>query len=93
MSGILIGNLAADGQTAEFSASHNEMVLVIEGTFGGGTASIQIEGTAGNWVTMTDGTGTSDFSRRVFSANAQVRVDLSGATSPDLNVVAYNAKP
>lgn len=89
---MLIGNLAADGQTPSFSAGDgNEVVIVIEGDFGGGTASIQIQGTSGNWVTLADGTGTSDFAKRVFSANSDLRVDLSSSTSPDLNVTAYPA--
>jgi hypothetical protein len=87
---LITYNLAADGSTPEFSSSKNELVIVIEGDFGSGTAAIQIEGTSTNFVTLADGTGTSDFAKRVFApGNAQLRVNLSGATSPDLNVTVY----
>jgi len=91
---MLLSNLTADGNTPVFSAGDgNEVILIIEGTFGSGTASIQVQGTSGNWVTLTDGTGTSDFAKRVYSANAKLRVNLSGATTPSLNVTSHMARP
>ena len=90
---MLIGNLSADGNTPSFNCGGgNEAIIVVEGNFGSGTASIQIQGTSGNWVTLTDGTGTSDFAKRVFAANGELRVNLASSTSPDLNVTAYPAR-
>lgn len=89
----LIANLTSNTSTPGFSAGDgNEVILVVEGTFDSGTATIQIQGTSGNWVDLVDGSGTAAFAKRVFSANGELRVNLTGATSPDLNVSAFPAK-
>lgn len=76
-----------DNGNSEWQSSNSGIAIVIvSGTFGGGTAQIQIEDEGGNAVAVSNGSGTSAFTRQVHCGSFRVRVNLTGATSPSLNV-------
>ena len=80
--------LSADGQTAWVVVVGPARVS-ITGTFGGGTAQIETKDPGGNAVDMADGSFTEAADKRIdFPPNSrnEIRVDLSGATSPALVV-------
>ena len=83
---MAIETLSADGESRPQKANSGKMVVIVAGTFGGGTASAQIEDEGGNWVNITDGSGTSAFTKVINCADFRIRVSLAGATAPSLNV-------
>ena len=83
---MALETLAADGASRPQRSNSGRMVIIVSGTFGGGTAAIQIEDEGGNWVNVTDGSGTALFTKLVNCGDFRLRVNLSGATGPSLNV-------
>ena len=79
------GNLAADGETTEWEYQGGVGWISCAGTFGGGTATLQIRVDATLWIT-TGTTFTADGIARIdLPKGVQMRVSLAGATSPDLD--------
>lgn len=94
MSVVFNENLDADGQTATYQYEGGDGSYTAFGTFGSGTATLQYS---------IDGTTFIDVSSdAALTANGgvaitnlppcSVRVNLSGSTSPDLNVHVYRFK-
>lgn len=64
----------------------NFTTLYAKGTWGGGTIKVQISPDGSNWFDVTDANLTADGFANIQVKAPYMRVDLSGATSPDLNV-------
>ena len=80
--------LSADGQTAWVIVIGPARVS-ITGTFGGGTAQIETKDPSGAAVDLAEGSTTDAIDKLLdFPPNSrnEIRVDLSGATSPALVV-------
>jgi hypothetical protein len=84
-----VTNLTADGQSATLTVPNGGQVLVTaSGTWGSGSLVLQVsDGT--NWINLhtaltADGSATVDLPR---GESYSVRVNLSGSTSPDLDVL------
>lgn len=82
------GVLSANGNSTAVKHPGGELFCGFAGTFGGGSASIQVsfdEGTT--WISL--GADATKTSAAVFSATSlpdcYVRVSLTGATSPTLS--------
>lgn len=85
------GNLSADGNTAETRIQHNDGThFAVSGTWGSGTITIQ-QKINESWYPATYSTGadithTDDFNEVLYFREGDiVRLNLSGATSPDLD--------
>jgi len=79
------GNLAADGESTEWTYQGGVGFISCAGTFGGGTATLQYRVNATLWVT-TGTTFTVDAIARIdLPRGVQLRVSLAGATAPNLN--------
>lgn len=80
--------LAADGQTTSVKTI-NPVRMSLTGTFGGGTAKLQVQDPNEAWVDVAGGSFTAvtdtlfDFPK--MSVN-DLRVDISGSTTPALVV-------
>lgn len=79
-------NFAEDGSYTFEKSLTKSQAVTITGTWGSGTMTISvIDGFSGDAVTRD--TATADYSKEVLVGRGQkLRVTLSGATSPDLNV-------
>lgn len=90
-------NLTADGSTTALPVYGNFTVAAF-GTWGSGSLVIQASFDDGTtWIDLTDANGnvvtlTSNTARNVEVGFAKVRVTLSGATSPDLDIVMDDIK-
>lgn len=74
-----------NGNSDEFSVL-DEFNVIMDGDFGGGTCAIQIE-TAGGWVLLSDTAKTSGNAEKVWmTGNNKYRINMAGASNPDLNV-------
>ena len=86
--------LTADGQT-EWKKYYGPVVLQITGTFGGGTVQLQQKDVDNDVVSISNGsfTAVTDtiFDFPTFNSN-ELRVDLSGATSPDLGITIQDSR-
>jgi hypothetical protein len=87
---LLTETLSADGQSAEATWGGGEGIFSAYGTFGGGTAKLQVEfENSGTWLDVdtsnlsftSDGHGSFTLPEGV-----QLRVDLSESTSPSISV-------
>lgn len=77
-------NLTADGQTAIGANPGKQVVVAAFGDFGGGTIAIQVsDGT--NWHTLPGGSFSADFHEAFLAPECEeMRANLAGATSPDI---------
>lgn len=80
--------LTADGQT-EWKKYIGPVVLIVTGTIGGGTVKLQQKDVDDVVVDIPGGSFT-DVTSTIFDfpveASNELRVDLSGSTTPDLGV-------
>jgi hypothetical protein len=78
--------ITADG-TYTFSARGPDTDITVDGTWGGGTMSLQKVGKGGTGVELPGGSYTANFTT-VFEANPSsvMQVVLTGATTPNLRV-------
>ena len=84
-----LGNLTADGQTDAVKFGPKS-VLIAEGTWGSGTVKLQFRPVGHTvWIDVTGASLTADGYKDV-ELNAQgdleFRADLSGATSPNIDI-------
>ena len=81
--------LAADGQTSAVTTT-GPVHVSLTGTFGGGTAKLQVQDPADNWIDVagTSKTAVDDYTIS-FPAGSKsvVRIDISGSTTPALVIV------
>ena len=81
--------LTANGNTTAVAAV-GPVVLVLTGDFGSGTAQLQARPPGGSYIDLPDGSFTAA-AAKVFNFPAATkndyRISLSGATSPDLDVL------
>jgi hypothetical protein len=90
-------NLAADGQTATFGYNGGKRTFVAYGTWGSGTLKLQWSPDDGTtWIdegTDSELTANGDFSMDAdnVSPGLLYRLDLSGSTSPDLDIKIIDA--
>lgn len=79
-------NFAANGSYTFDKSLTRSQAVTITGTWGSGTMTIAvIDGFSGDAVTRD--TATADYAQEILVGRGQkLRVTLSGATSPDLNV-------
>ena len=80
---------ASDGPTKEFKAV-NDTRIHGDGTFGGGTVVLQEKQIDGTWKDMANASYTEDFDdvAAIGVEQAVLRFNLSGSTSPDINLSA-----
>lgn len=92
-----MGTLAANGNSTALSMAHAyDADITVTGTWGGGTATVQVcadvTATVPVWTTYDDGSGPNPLTANgtvvVTGAYQGVRVNLAGATNPSLVVVA-----
>lgn len=84
----LLDGVTANATSAEHITACSETIIVVaSGTFGSGTVTLQVSPDGGTtWVT-TGKTLTADGSVfQDFPAGSRLRVALTGATGPDLDV-------
>ena len=90
-------NLTADGDQEVAGINTNkEFSVMVSGDFGGGTLLVQYRADSG-WVTYSSGlTGTfTAAGERIFFQGGEedkINLNLSGATSPDLNIIVTEFK-
>lgn len=80
--------LTANGNSAESTVS-GQVLLILGGTDGGGTATVQVKRNDGTWQAMTDASFTAETMKLLEfpdKTKVQARVNLTGATSPSLYV-------
>jgi len=77
--------------TTPASTKSNMLNVIATGTWGSGTLSIQIQDNeSGEWCTVYS--DTTDFAINLITGSGvSYRYILTGATSPDLNIVSINA--
>jgi hypothetical protein len=78
--------IAADGPTKEFTAT-NSFSVVLDGTFGGGTVTLQERLDDGTFhdVTLSPKAAPDDYIADNFGVNIY-RFNASGTTSPDITI-------
>ncbi len=81
--------LDADGDTAEVQWKGGLAFLDLNGDFGGGTATVQVKpnniiGDA--FVDVVDGSFTANSNKQIRLPKGLVKINLNGATSPDLDI-------
>lgn len=80
-SGTLTGNTSGNAVRVEGGRA----AVIVSGTFGGGTATLQVKNEAGTWVAVSDAAWTAAKTAIIeFGASAEFRINLSGATGPSL---------
>lgn len=78
--------LTADGN-AVLKKIRNTASITISGTYGGGTAKIQVCNTEdGTFMDVDNGDFTSGSNAKIVNWSGYVRVNLSGSTTPSLLV-------
>jgi hypothetical protein len=78
------GTFSANGTGSSFKV-YGEVHLHINGTWGGGTFSLEYLASDGNWRTIVNTTLTADADKEIrFKSPVFVRPVLSGATGPSL---------
>lgn len=82
------GNLTSDGQTTAWTHPGGLASVSVVGTWGSGTADLQFSPDGSNYydVDTTNARLTADGVFDIQLAACSLRVDLSGSSSPDLNV-------
>lgn len=83
-------NLTADGQ-AVLGEVDGKFAIQIEGTFGSGTVEVQGKIGGSNYDLIAGKTYTGDVAD-TFSFAGEVQFDLSGATTPNINIYARKIK-
>lgn len=80
------GTLTSNTSTSAIIHTGGEFFAAISGTWGGGTATLEISYDQGvTFVTLgTDAVKTADATFRVQAPDCQLRFTLTGATSPSL---------
>jgi hypothetical protein len=79
------GNLTVDGAGASVQLPFAKATVILSGDFGSGTAIIQMLLADGaTWLAITGASWTAAVTQEIV-VEGQVRVSLSGATSPDLD--------
>lgn len=79
--------LSADGQTSWIRCTGTVYQIEAEGTFGSGTVTPQKKSYDGTAITLGDSTLTANGAINVeVPVGAEIRIDLSGSTSPSLKV-------
>lgn len=84
------GTFEANGNSMGHSVDANIDVMSgffmhADGTFGGGTVKAQFKAHDGTWRDLANTAVTANASKRVLVPNgSEVRLNLSGATSPNL---------
>ena len=90
MHASVYGTLEANGNSIEVRVRKDSNIKIsVQGTFGGGTASIQTK-VAGTWYPLLDSGvavahTVADDSEYRLKRNDEVRIVLTGATSPALD--------
>lgn len=83
-------NLTVDGQTATAISNGTRLHVMISGTWGAGTAKLQFldDQSSPVWTDVTGASWTANTATVVELAPTEYsfRIDLSGATSPDLDI-------
>lgn len=91
---LLSANLTANGSTASIdlrNVTHTIPTLVgllVNGTWGGGTITVEYSADNSTWLASAI-TSTADGHADIPRYAGFVRVTLSGATAPDLDVVIF----
>jgi hypothetical protein len=77
----------SNGQSLEVDHGGGEIEVVVYGTFGGGTATLQAKyADTATWVPVSNGAWTTAEMRLLKTIRpCKLRLDLTGATSPSLN--------
>jgi hypothetical protein len=83
MSGTLTGTFSADGSTTGVKLQ-GFGVLILGGTFGGGTVSLEVQGSDGSWYASSDTYSAPDVDNIKLEQPVIARLTLAGATSPSL---------
>ena len=83
-------NLTANGSTTGLQVDGN-IHIGATGTFGGGTLALEMSYDNATWFAATDGNGTAATMTAADAKNMEVgecyiRLTLSGATSPDIDI-------
>lgn len=82
----LFTNQAANGASSAITSAGEYMTLVVAGTFGGGTVTIQCSPNGGTTWVDTEATFTAAGVKNIIGGEGlQFRLNLTGATSPSLN--------
>lgn len=79
--------ISADGASGAVRCTGTVYQIEGEGTFGGGTLTPQKKSYDGTWITLGSSTLTANGAINVeVPAGADIRANLSGATSPSVKV-------
>lgn len=89
--------LTANGSTTEYDVIGAAVVRVNEGTWGGGTVTLEYYDTElAEWKDIVDGVFTADFNKVLnfpLGSENRLRATLSGATGADLDVNIQGSSP
>lgn len=90
------GTFAADGSSAECNVKAGAVVMVGGSggsTFGGGTVTIQFQGSDSAWYDSQEVFTSANVLRIDTPVPCNIRLTLAGATSPDLDYVIQSDVP
>lgn len=78
---------ASNGQSSTVEHSGGSVEVIVAGTFGGGTATLQARyADTATWVPVAGGAWTTPEVRVLQTVRkCELRLDLTGATAPSLN--------
>ncbi len=81
---LATGTITSNGKTAATSFRGGGLFIHLNGTFGGGTVTVELSYDTGTtWIPVSaDAVYTSSVIRTVNLPDCWVRLDMSGATSP-----------
>tara|TARA_R100000808_G_scaffold2647_1_gene10206 strand:- start:1776 stop:2042 length:267 start_codon:yes stop_codon:yes gene_type:complete len=80
------GTLEANGNGDWTNIGDGKALITVSGTWGGGTAKIQLQQADGTALDVNGASWTANIASQLeFGAPARLRVNLASATSPDLD--------
>lgn len=92
----VVGTFSANGNSAECNI-YRGAICYIGGTggltFGGGTATIQFQGSDGAWYSSQQTATTPDVLKIETPVPVNIRIALTSSTSPDLDYVIQSDVP
>lgn len=85
----LLAGATANGAGNTFTWNGGNGLYLVEGTFGGGTCTLQCSLDGTTWVSVgSDGELTADGAVGFWLPPCSIRANLAGATAPNLNASA-----
>lgn len=88
---MILDSLFADGSTDTMEDPGVYTTILVAGTFGGGTATLEVSADGTNWYPTDPAASWTSSGLKAVTLGKGIlfRVTLAGATAPSLNVYAF----